>query len=191
LLILYVGRIHPEKGLDILIAAFRRIHSEFPKARLRVVGPASLAAGGGGEAYLKILTSAADGLPVEFPGPISAPEVLALEYQAAHCFCYPSLAERGEALGLAALEAMATGLPVVVSDLACFRDFISPDHDGLIFNHRTATPDLALAERLAQVLGDSTGALALGSAAADTAHRFDLRNIAQNYLSFFESVVGR
>ncbi len=188
LILLYVGRVHPEKGLDLLISALRRLVTQVPRVRLRVVGPAAVEQGGGGTAFLNSLKSAADGLPVDFVGPISEPAALALEYQRAHCFCYPSLAERGEAMGLAALEAMATALPVVVSDLACFRDFIVPGRDGLIFDHRAPAPESALKIPLRQILTEPEFALRLGQNAADRAQDFELKKIARRYIGFFEAV---
>lgn len=191
LTVLYVGRIHPEKGVGLLISAFRQVMIQPRQVRLRIVGPSAVEQGGGGEAYFHALRDAAIGLPVDFVGPIRDPAVLALEYQRAHCFCYPSLAEKGEALGLAVLEAMATGLPVVVSDLACFRDIIESGRDGLIFDHRAAEPGLALEKSLTQILGDPDLAIQLGKNAADKAKEFEMEKIAQDYLQMFESVLGR
>lgn len=188
LTILYVGRVHPEKGVDLLITALRQLLTRVPRALLRIVGPVAVEQGGGGEAYFEALRSAAVGLPVHFVGPLSEPAVLALEYQRAHCFCYPSLAEKGEALGLAALEAMATALPVVVSDLACFKDFIVPGRNGLIFDHRAPKPALALAELLGQALLDSDFALQLGRNAATRARDFELEEVALRYIEFFEEI---
>ena len=48
---LYVGRIHPEKGLDILVQAFARYNIEYPEAQLDIVGPKDTAEGGGGKNY--------------------------------------------------------------------------------------------------------------------------------------------
>ena len=188
LIVLYAGRIHPEKGVHLLIEAMRRLVTRVPRARLRAVGPVAVEQGGGGSTYLETLKAAAAGLPVEFVAPIREPVALALEYQRAHCFCYPSLAERGEAFGLSALEAMATALPVVVSNLACFGDFIVPGRDGLIFDHRTPVPALALAEVLEHALSDSGVASRLGRNAANRAQDFGLERIARRYLDFFEEI---
>ena len=47
--ILYVGRIHPEKGVDVLIRSFERVRIRHRSVRLRIVGPIAAAEGGGGE----------------------------------------------------------------------------------------------------------------------------------------------
>ena len=73
LTILYVGRVHPEKGLDILVSAFRVVAAKVPRSRLKIVGPTAEAQGGGGGGWLESLKKLALGLPVEFAGPIADP----------------------------------------------------------------------------------------------------------------------
>lgn len=189
--IVYAGRVHPEKGLDLLLRAFARLHARMPDARLRVLGPAEPQHGGGGAGYLETLRHAAQGLPVEFAGAVRDPHALAAQYAGAGCFCYPSLAEKGEAFGLAILEAMAAGLPVVVSDLACFRDFVTPGAEGLVFDHRAPDADIRLAEALVRLLGAPGEAARMGARAAARAADFELETVAGRYLDFFEAVRAR
>jgi glycosyltransferase involved in cell wall biosynthesis len=87
----------------------------------------------------------AAGLPIEWLGPIYHEQQLQRHYLQAAMFVYPSLAEQGETFGLAPLEAMACGAVPIVSDLACFRDFITPGVNGEVFNHRAADPPALLA----------------------------------------------
>ena len=148
--ILFVGRVHPEKGLHLLIEAFARASATgIPGWTLRIVGPWETAQGGGGPEYHAALTSAAAraGGRVEFTGPVFDEAELIAHYRRAAVFVYPSLAERGETFGLAVLEAMAAGCAPIVSDLACFRDFVRPGQNGLVFNHRATDPSAALAAR--------------------------------------------
>lgn len=190
LTILYVGRVHPEKGLETLIRAFREVVAKVPQCRLKIVGPVLQAQGGGGEAWLETLKALAGGMPVEFAEPIFDVPKLVLELQQAHCFCYPSIAERGEAFGLSVLEAMATGLPVVVSALACFRDFLESGREGLIFDHRAARPEGGLADSLIRLLTDRGYARRLGDNAASKAGEFGLQKVATRYLSLIEEVAN-
>ena len=161
--ILYCGRLHPEKGIELLIEAFAIAFDKGLKDwKLRLVGPADTAAGGGGLSWLSgILSSTtfAD-LPIEWIGPLYNEQELHLQYQQAASFVYPSLAEDGETFGLAPLEAMACGAVPIVSDLACFRDFITSGHNGIVFNHR--------APGAAEVLADQMIELAISPALRDS-----------------------
>ena len=132
--ILYTGRVHPEKGLHILLKAFNKL----PKGwKLIIVGPHSFGEGGGGEKYKQDLQKLAQDIDVTFTGPVNNDERLNEYYKQASIFVYPSVAEKGETFGLAPLEAMAWGCVVVVSDLLCFQDFISQGKNGIVFNHRS------------------------------------------------------
>jgi glycosyltransferase involved in cell wall biosynthesis len=188
LTILYAGRIHPEKGLEQLVDAFRLVVGKLPNARLRIVGPVPEESGGGGLRFFQKLKASASGLPVTFEEPIHDQNALADVMRQAHCFCYPSVAERGEAFGLAVLEAMATGLPSVVSDLACFRDLLEPGKEGLVFDHRSQNASPLLAEALVQVLSCAETALRMGSNAAGKAKDYELRRVADRYLEMFASL---
>jgi glycosyltransferase involved in cell wall biosynthesis len=188
--ILYVGRVHPEKGVHLLIDAFRSIVDRAPAARLRIVGPASELQGGGGQGYLQLLRTAAAGLPVEFVEAISDDRVLSRMYQEADCFCYPSLAEKGEAFGRAVLEAMATGLPCVVSKLECFADFLEDGAEGMVFDHRGGAPAAALGDAVCSILLDPERAIVLGARARSRAEQHSVDRIAGAYLALFERVAN-
>lgn len=188
--ILYTGRVHPEKGLDLLIDAFRTLASEFPSVRLRLIGPWRFTDGGGGGGFRAQLLASSSGLPVEMLDPIYDRHKLAEALRAAHYYCYPSLAERGETFGVAPLEAMGTGLATVVSDLGCFRDFVSDGENGLIFNHRSADPARELAKQLRRLLVDENLARRLGDAAAATASTYTNERVASMYMEDFNALMS-
>ena len=62
------------------------------------------------------------------------------------------MAEKGEAMPVAPLEAMANGCVPLVSKLDCFRDYISDGTNGFVFDHRGSARDSDLTERLSAVL---------------------------------------
>jgi len=189
-MILYTGRIHPEKGLDLLIDAFRLVHQRHPTTRLRLVGPVRASEGGGGEAFQDSLARKAQGLPVEFGAAINDRPGLARELQAAHYYCYPSIADAGETFGVAPLEAMATGLPTVVSALSCFTDFVHDGENALVFDHRAPDAANRLAAAFDRLFIDPALREQLSREAASTAARFSYEAVADEYLADFESLLA-
>lgn len=187
--ILYVGRVHPEKGLRLLVQAFRRVAERAPETRLRIIGPIEERRGGGGDTYLRTLKADASGLNVSFEGAVAAEEALAALYRRSDCFCYPSLAERGEASPRAVLEAMASGAACVVSALSCFLDFVKPGENAIVFDHRSPSAIEGLAQAIASVLDDASRARRLGERARLTAERYSLGRVADEYLRMFEAVL--
>lgn len=188
--IMYVGRLHREKAVDMLVSAFRRVSAKHPEARLRIVGPTHTAQGGGGEGYLSELKTLAVGLPVTFSGPEFDVVRLAEVYQAGDLFCYPSIAEKGEALPVAPLEAMSTGLPVIVSGLECFQDLLVEGETGMSFDHRASDPVAALAVKLDEALTDWARTAELGRRAREAAQRFSFPRVADEFLADFGALLG-
>jgi len=187
--ILYVGRVHPEKGVHLLVKAFQTVHATHPDWNLRIVGPHAADDLGGGEGYLSSLMEDAAGFPVEFTGPIFDAACLAQEYRKAEVFCYPSLAESGESFGVAPLEAMATGSLTVVSDLLCFRDFINNTSNAFVFDHRSDEPVIRLAESLLATISQSPDAKArVRENAIRTAQSYSCEKIALQYLDDIDSL---
>lgn len=143
--ILFVGRAGLRKGLPYLLRAFRDLP---PSASLRLVGE-----------YNARLLRRLGGLPhgVTLTGPLKG-SALASEYQHADLFVLPSL-EDGSAL--VTIEALAAGLPVVVSDQAG-ADFVSDGLNGFVVPAGDAG---ALSERLAQLVEDPALRRRMGEAA--------------------------
>ena len=190
--ILYCGRLHPEKGIALLIEAFTLACARGLSGwTLRLVGPADTAAGGGGLGWLeKLLASPQEaGLAVECLGPIYGEVELLEHYQRAKLFAYPSLAERGETFGLAPLEAMACGAVPIVSNLACFRDFITHGVNGEVFNHRAPDPAARLAEAILTLASDSTRRSAMANAALVVRQSHHPATIAAEFLRCFEELM--
>jgi glycosyltransferase involved in cell wall biosynthesis len=188
--IVFTGRIHPEKGIHVLVEAFRMLRGEFPDLNLRLIGPAAVDRGGGGDEYLSKLRSLAGDAPVAISPPIYDRAQLAAALQEASFYCYPSLAEQGEAQPVAPMEAMATGLVPVVSDIPQFRDYLTPGETGEVFNHRSGNLAENLAASLRRVIADPDRTRRMGEAAAATAQRFGYEQVAAHYLADFYELLG-
>ena len=190
---LYVGRLHPEKGVQLLVEAFRNLLAAGLRDwRLRLVGPWEVALGGGGEDYFRLLRMKSTGIEkfVDWVGPVFDSEQLSAHYRQSSVFVYPSLAGRGEASPLAPLEAMAEGCPTVVSSLECFRDYIQPGLNGWTFDENSRDKAAALAATLQGVLDNESVLTKVRDDAFRTAQRYALPNIADLYLNDFQELVA-
>ena len=192
--ILYVGRLHPEKGLELFLRALSLLPNELKAQwRVKIVGSHQVQHGGGGEDFLRKLQEIAQrgGANIEWTGPIFDEKKLSAEYRSAMLFVYPSIAETGEALPVAPLEAMAHGCAPFVSHLLCFRDYIEDGVTGFVFDHRGEDAEKKLAERLKAVLQLGTERLwQIGEAARAKAAEFALEPVAQRYLDDFASLLA-
>jgi glycosyltransferase involved in cell wall biosynthesis len=190
--LLYVGRVHPEKGVHLLVEAMGRLQRVLGEEwKLVVVGPWATTAGGGGDGYAQELRRIAQsaGAQVQFVGPVFDPHRLAKSYRTASLFVYPSLAEKGETFGVAPLEAMSHGCPAVVSDLACFRDFVSDGVNGFVFNHRASSPGAALYDKLRELFLNPARIDAARTPAVSTAQNYSIERIAGLFLDDFASLL--
>ncbi len=183
---LFVGRLHPEKGIEWLIRAALELKEEY---QLRIVGPWQLELGGGGEPYGRFLQSLAakSNGRIQLIGPVFEEEKLRAEMDQAGVFIYPSQADHGETFGLAPLEAMSRGCVPLVSDLNCFRDFIQPGVNGFVFE-RSGGID-GLRRRLSEMM-NLPNLLEFSRRAQETARDFHVSRIAQLYLEDFQRVLG-
>ncbi len=190
--VLYLGRVHPEKGLDLLMRAFGDFIAKTPETawRLKIIGPVAAKMGGGGDEYKGKLDviSAPFRERVDWMGFVTDEELNAT-CRRSSVFVYPSLAEKGESFGLAPLEAMAQGCPAIVSDLACFGDFLEDGRTGLVFDHRAADPAGALSTQLLGLARDPELHRQLARAGYAKAREFTRERIARMYLEDFETLL--
>ena len=192
-IILYVGRIAPEKGLDLLVRAYVALPEELRENwKLRIIGPAEVSRGGAGRTYLGRLRerAAAVASRVEFPGPVFDENKLRSELGRASLFVYPSMAERGETFGLAPLEAMSCGCPALVSSLACFRDFIEAEKDGFVFDHEADNPAEALSLKLRSLVENPEKLKIACEPALRKATQFEASRVADAFLADFEELLA-
>jgi glycosyltransferase involved in cell wall biosynthesis len=186
--ILYVGRVHPEKGIELLLQAFARAKAQsLPNWKLEIVGPWETRDGGGGDRWANSLRDRQVHPDIEWSGPLFRHDELAARYRRAQVFAYPSLAERGETFGLAPLEAMAWGAVPIVSALACFKDFVAPRQNGFVFDHRAADPVASLATVLASLPQQPLEELSREALRVRETHA--PKRIAARFISDFESIL--
>lgn len=108
--VLYLGRVHPKKGLDSLVAAWAAVERQHPDWRLRIVGPSELGHG-------KFLQDEARRLRL---GRVSFEDALFGDrkdaaFREADVVVLPT---RGENFGIVVAEALAQGIPVICTKTA-------------------------------------------------------------------------
>lgn len=191
-IILFVGRVHPEKGVHLLIEAFvKSMRTVFAEWRLMIVGPTETNLGGGGADYRDKLKAAAvaAGDRIVFTGAVFDRHALDQLFADTRIFVYPSLARRGESFGLAPLEAMAHGCAVLVSKLDCFTDFIRDGETGFIFNHDALEPSEALSEKLAKMVSEPDRVASLADKGFRVACEYSVEQVGDRFLADFDSIL--
>jgi len=169
-LILFLGRLHPIKGVDKLLDAFARVRDEFSDAVLLVAGPDEW-----------------DQRPrssdrVLFPGMIDG-DVKADVLDRADLFCLPSLAE---GFSNAALEALASSTAVMLSP-ACNFPEVERAGAGAIVD---AEPE-AMARAMRAMLGDRARLRAMGEAGRRlAAEHYSWNAITDRLIELYSQVIA-
>ncbi|MBN1680351.1 MAG: glycosyltransferase [Anaerolineae bacterium] len=152
--VLFLGRLHERKGLQFLIPAFAEAVQAAPQARLLIVGP--------DEGMLAVLRALVDahGLAdhVIFTGMLTGDDKLAA-LAAADLFALPAV---GEGFSMAVLEAMACGLPVLLTPGCNFPEVVDAGA-GLVVPREID----ALAHALRDVLTGDERRASMGRRARD------------------------
>ena len=176
--ILTIARLHPVKDHATLIAAFARVAPAVPEADLVLAGDGpergaveAAAAASGLRERVKLLGVRAD-----------VPDLLG----AADLFALTSVSE---AASITLLEAMASGLPVVVTAVGGNPELVRGQVDGLLVPRGDAT---AAADAMIRVLRDPALAAAMGrSGAARVRAEFDLARTVSRYAELYEALAQR
>jgi len=130
--LMFAGRIQPLKAPDILLRAVRLLLDRDPSLRSRLVVPVVGGPSGTGLEHPESLAQLADGLGitdvVRFVPPVEQP-VLADWYAAATLVCVPSY---NESFGLVAVEAQASGTPVVAAAVGGLTTVVRHGESGLL-----------------------------------------------------------
>ena len=121
--VLFLSRLHPVKNVELLLAAWPLVLKRVPNARLVI-------AGDGEAAYVRDLHECARGLErsVTFAGHVEGAAKKEL-LSAAAVFALPSFHEN---FGIAVLEALAAGLPAVITPEVQLSEFVSKHSLGVV-----------------------------------------------------------
>jgi phosphatidylinositol alpha-mannosyltransferase len=176
--ILFLGRLEKRKGLDCLLEAYRQLKREMPEARLLVVG--------GGTRLRKKYERwiGRHGIQdVVFAGRVSDDD-RARYFRTATVYCSPATGR--ESFGIVLVEAMASGVPIVASDIEGYASVLTHGQEGLL------VPPLdpaKLAEALKTVLLDKVMQQQMADKGLTTAQSYSWDEVAQRVVNYYQTVL--
>jgi phosphatidylinositol alpha-mannosyltransferase len=174
--IVFLGRgDEPRKGLSVLVDAYPEIRRNHPNVRLLIAGPGEPAN------TLKSL-SREDRASVTLLGmiaPQDKPSVLA----SGTIYVAPNTG--GESFGIVLLEAMATGTPVIASNLEAFSRVLDHGRAGLTFENENSTD---LAKVVSDLLADPIQRAELSVQGKSRVAEFDWSVVATRIVDVYESI---
>ena len=173
LALIYVGRIAPEKNLELAVRAFRAIQTQQPDARFVFVGD--------GPARTALQAANPD---FHFVG-VQRGEALAAHFASGDLFLFPSLTET---FGNVTLEAMASGVATVAYDYGAAREHLRSDEHGVAVPCGEEPGFVAAAQRLAS---DAALRRRLGQAARRTVAALDPRSVSERFAELLTGLTGR
>lgn len=190
LIFLSVGGVEPRKNSIRLLLAFQRI---YPRLAAQGMKPVLLIVGGDTlfdytayrDEFFEVLAQSGlvMGQDVLLPGP-APDEHMPLLYHAADALVFPSVKE---GWGLVVLEAMASGLAVLTSDLPVFREYLQPEADALLID---PTAEDSLAAGLLRLAEDQALRRRLAVAGPALARRYSWTATATAHLAFYREMLG-
>lgn len=177
--LLFVGRLHEQKGLDVLLEAVSQVLQHAPDMgiRLQLLGDGPLH---------EELRSLADSLGISAHVEFLGQRETVTEYlKQADIFVLPS---RAEGISNALLEAMACGLPAVVSKIPGNVDVVEQGKNGLVF---TVDDPESLADSLLLLLTQEKLRAELGRAARRTVEAgYSLDYVADQYINIYRELLS-
>jgi glycosyltransferase involved in cell wall biosynthesis len=173
-IITYFGRLIPEKGVDLLIKAFKRIHK---KAEDNIY----LLVGGEGSQRTQLENMAKETTGVIFTGFVPRKNQLATIAQS-DVFVHP--ARYPEAFGITILEAMALGLPVVATRVGGIPEFVVDGKGGYLV---TPNSSADLATKIYNVLNNEMFKSEAKAFNLELSRKFDIKHIGQKIIKIYES----
>jgi glycosyltransferase involved in cell wall biosynthesis len=178
LVIGYVGRVCEQKGSDTLAEAFRQVKQVHPDVALLVAGPTNFF----GQSQPTPLTEQIAEVGGRWLGPVHEDEVADVFRSLDICVM---ATRQDEMFGMAAAEALASGTPVVCSDLGGLPEVV-PSSAGVLVPPGDAA---ALAEELIALCGDRAALARLAAAAPAAANKFAWAAVADQAEKLYREVL--
>ena len=177
-IILFVGVLDPYKGPEFLLKAMPKILKEVPEAKLVFVGSGVMR-----EELERLCKLLGIEKNIEFVGFVGEVSIKALYYRSADVFVLPSFIE---VFPIVLLEASASGLPIVVSDLKTFKCIIDERWNGIVTKRGD---EKSLAEAIIYLLENENVREKMGKNARKKIEDFSWERIAEETEKVYEGLV--
>ena len=169
----FIGRFsEPRKGLGVLLEALPNIARIFPDVRILIAGP-----GEGIEAMQSVNPALRNRL--QFLGRINDDEKASF-LKSLDLYVAPNTG--GESFGIILAEALASGVPVIASDIPAFRYLLDEGKYGSLFENENATD---LAEKIIELLRSQDKREALSMRGLERAQRFDWTAVSDEIMNVY------
>ena len=176
--ILYVGRMEKRKGLKYLLGAFSRLKWDYPELRLIVAGPGNP----GKECYR--LMAERNLQDVVFVGAVSE-DAKRRYYRTADIFCAPAIGK--ESFGIVLCEAMASGKPIVASNIDGFNGVMTDGQEGLMVPPKN---EEALALALEKLIKEPDMRRQMGVTGLETVQKYRWDRLANDVVRCYEDAAA-
>jgi spore coat protein SA len=177
LVICYAGRIDPTKGIDYLLSAFNKIHNT-PNLKLLIIGSSKFA-----NSKLMIKESKTFNNKIVYTGYIDYDQIH-MYYKICDFSVLPSIIEEG--FGLTALESIASGLPVIISDSGAMNEIIN-ENCGIIISRNISLKE-NLISSIYLLANNSNLRLRMSEFAKERSKIFSKENYYNNFRKFINKI---
>ncbi|MFA6047654.1 MAG: glycosyltransferase family 4 protein [Parcubacteria group bacterium] len=176
--ILCASRLSRRKGFDYVIDAFNKIHEKYPEARLVI-------AGGEGNAEEELKNQTKE-LKLEnkitFTGFVTPNTQFLKYYNAADVFVLPSL---NEGMSNNMLEAMASGLPIIMTPTGGAEELIKDGVNGCIVRFKDSAD---IAEKLEKLINNPELCKKMGIESRKIAEKMSWKSVAEKYYELYKNI---
>ncbi len=177
-MVLFVGKLSENKGVEYFLRAAKKVIDSKNNVKFVLVGPMSFEYKSNNK-WTELVKDLDIENNVIFTDALSDEE-LPDAYSSADVFCFPTLKE---AFGIVVIEAMASGVPVITSDISVLREIV--EKNGIFVKLRD---DDAIAKSILDLLNDEKTRKTLGKTALRHSKSFAIEKIMEDYSKFYRKI---
>ncbi len=178
--IVFLSRLEFRKGANYLLKAFLEVKRQMPNTRLLICGSGTAL-----RKRYEMWVRRNRLQDVVFTGMVPEQDI-ARYYRTADVFCLPATGK--ESFGLILVEAMATGRPIVATNIEGYASVVTHGEEGLLVPPRTVQP---LAQALLTLLNDKQRREQMGQKSIITAQKYEWEGIARRVLAYYEKTIEK